>query len=222
MDLNIADQIGKKAAMDETVGKRVRKPAEVPSYTGSMEQIDAMFSSPSQLSERHEAFNAQQSLKNMRKNMETGNIGGGKMPSAIRESVINNPLMMTEGGEDDMQRFTGMLEKSLGGLHKSMGITEQLEQSDKAKNVERIIEDKQRTQTTQAGGVDYELIKMIVEAAVEKKIAEMKPMLTESTQRQQPGLSVMKISDKFLFLDNEDNVYECQMTYKGKNKKRKK
>jgi hypothetical protein len=35
------------------------------------------------------------------------------------------------------------------------------------------------------------------------------------------SLKVMKMSDKFLFLDSDNNIFECQMVYKGKNKSKK-
>ena len=34
------------------------------------------------------------------------------------------------------------------------------------------------------------------------------------------NLKAMKMSDKFLFLDDNNNIYECQMKYLGKNKKK--
>ena len=34
------------------------------------------------------------------------------------------------------------------------------------------------------------------------------------------NLKAMKMSDKLLFLDDNNNVYECQMKYVGKNKKK--
>jgi len=48
-------------------------------------------------------------------------------------------------------------------------------------------------------------------------------MLNESTGHGTPSLSVMNIrNDKFLFLDSDDNIFECQMVYKGKNKAKRK
>lgn len=222
MDLNTIDNIGKGNITENTNGRVVSR-NDIPQFTGSPEQLETMFSAPIQ-TEQVPAYDARGAMKVMQENISHGKVSGGqKMPSAIRDSIIQNPLMMNESTTDGMSAFTSRLEQSLSGIQKSMGILEQVENAEKERLNERLIETKTQTaSSTPSSGIDYELIKMIVENAVEKKFAEMKGTLNESATRQSPGLSLMKMSDKFLFLDSEDNVYECQMVYKGKNKKRSK
>ena len=71
--------------------------------------------------------------------------------------------------------------------------------------------------------IDYELIKTIVESAIDKRLSEIKTTLNESSVRQQtyvPSMKMMNFKDKFYFVDNDDNVFECEMKYKGKRKKK--
>lgn len=44
-------------------------------------------------------------------------------------------------------------------------------------------------------------------------------MLNENSTTQSNIKTVQFGTDKFLFLDSDDNVYECVMKYKGKRKK---
>jgi hypothetical protein len=86
-----------------------------------------------------------------------------------------------------------------------------------------IAENIQRTDVT----IDYGLIKSIVENAVKSMKNEIANELNESINRSnaqrynEASLKVMKMSDKFLFLDSDNNIFECQMVYKGKNKSKK-
>ena len=34
------------------------------------------------------------------------------------------------------------------------------------------------------------------------------------------SMKIMNFKDKFYFVDNDDNVFECEMKYKGKKKKK--
>ena len=49
-------------------------------------------------------------------------------------------------------------------------------------------------------------------------------LLTENHQAasNSNNLSIMSLKDKFYFVDNLDNVYECVMKYRGKNQKKQK
>ena len=72
-------------------------------------------------------------------------------------------------------------------------------------------------------GIDYDAIRQIVETAVRSLKDELRSELNESvvhSRQNDVSLKAMKMGSKFLFLDSDDNVYECQMVYKGKNKKK--
>lgn len=211
MDLSLIEDIGK--------GKQQPQHAEPAQPVGGVPYI--MEGQMAGNGDAGEFYNPRDAIKRLNENIKSGTTyGGSKMPSAIRESVLNNPLMMPTTS-DDMSAFTDRLGEKLGGIQKSMGILEQSEIRDRReRSVSKGTSDtvKESSSTT----VDYEIIKMIVENAVEKKLSEMTgKLLTESKGGSDNKLSVMSIGDKFLFLDSDNNVYECSLTFKGKNKARK-
>ena len=124
-----------------------------------------------------------------------------------------------------MDAFTAKL-AAVQGIQKTESIINQLDERDKEiENARKatIAENIQRTDVT----IDYGLIKSIVENAVKSMKNEIANELNESINRSnaqrynEASLKVMKMSDKFLFLDSDNNIFECQMVYKGKNKSKK-
>ena len=144
-------------------------------------------------------------------------LANSKLPDFIKESIVSNPLNVDPALVDSkMTQFTEQLGQKLG-LQKSVNILQQLEEIDEQKSQKTSL-----NEVTNNGGVDYGMIKMIVEKVIDEKFGDLSSVLNESLRHVSPGLSVMSIKDKFLYLDDQDNIYECQMVYKGKNKKRKK
>ena len=134
-----------------------------------------------------------------------------KLPTAIIESIKQNPL--TDISEDpQMDNFTRTLGESMG-IKQSANIIEKLEKT----NNNPIIETKTTNNT-----IDYSMIKMIVENVIDEKLQKIQEnkMLIENKNSQSNIKTVQFGTDKFLFLDSDDNVYECVMKYKGKRKKR--
>ena len=119
-----------------------------------------------------------------------------------------------------MNELTEKLAKGIPGIQKSMQILNDLEKKDAEKkelNEDRI------TRPTQQGAIDYNVIRTIIEEVVDEKLSKFAPMLTESHGSNCGALSVMNIrNNKFLFLDDNNNIFECQMVFKGKNKARRK
>ena len=162
----------------------------------------------------------------MNENITKRRIKDSNVPDAIKNSIIANPLMMNESTASEMDMFTETLGKkldSMDGIKRSMSILEQSERLDRSKTVDKMIQEApERRRTSSSGTIDYEIIKAIVESVIDKKLGTLQQTLNESVSRNEPGLSVMKLSNKFLFLDDDDNIYECEMKYRGKNKKSKK
>lgn len=134
-----------------------------------------------------------------------------KLPSAIIESIKQNPL--TDISEDpQMDNFTRTLGESMG-IKQSANIIEKLEKKDNNNNI---------TETKVVNSnVDYGMIKMIIENVIDEKLQKIQEnkMLNENSTTQSNIKTVQFGTDKFLFLDSDDNVYECVMKYKGKRKK---
>lgn len=164
-------------------------------------------------------YNAQDDLERMKNfKVDESKLAQSKIPDFIKSSIISNPLNVDPALVDSkMNAFTEQLSQKLPGIQKSMGILEQLSNLDEQKKKEQINET-----ISASGQIDYGMIKMIIENVIDEKLGNLTNALNESVQRNSPGLKVMSIKDKFLYLDDQDNVYECQMVYKGKNKRRKK
>ena len=161
-------------------------------------------------------YNAQDDLERMKSmKIDKTKLANSKLPDFIKESIVSNPLNVDPALVDSkMTQFTEQLGQKLG-LQKSVNILQQLEEIDEQKSQKTSL-----NEVTNNGGVDYGMIKMIVEKVIDEKFGDLSSVLNESLRHVSPGLSVMSIKDKFLYLDDQDNIYECQMVYKGKNKKR--
>lgn len=181
---------------------------------------DSAFMSPVNENTGTTVYNAQDDLERM-KNMkiDKSKLANSKLPDFIKESIVSNPLNVDPTLVDSkMTQFTEQLGQKLG-LQKSVSILQQLDEIDSQKaQTPTITEDVNKG----GGNIDYGMIKMIVENVINEKLSNLTNTLNESIQRSSPSLNVMSIKDKFLYLDDQDNIYECQMVYKGKNKRKKK
>lgn len=148
------------------------------------------------------------------------NVKNLKIPQAIISSVISNPLIETKIGGDDIDDFVEKNLKKNTNIELSNRITKKLEEKD------NMVQKSQQPQPQQQR-TDSQLTQMIVEAvdnAIDRKLNQIsgKINLNENKSRNIPSLKMIQETDgsKFLLLDSDDNVYECTLTYKGKNKKR--
>lgn len=197
--------LSKKMTRMESVSPQYSQP-QTPQYT---------FNDPRQ---ERKPYDAKEDLKRLQGGLPK-DLSNCKLPASIIESIMNNPLTNISV-DPQMDSFTETLGKNLG-IKQSASIMEQLDKIDNANN---IVETKtNKTETNNSGSIDYEIIKMIVENAIDKKIETLKQtvLLNENkTQQTSNNLKTMHLGDKFLFLDSDDNVYECVMQYKGKRKKK--
>ena len=171
-----------------------------------------------------ERYDAQKEMERLKEIQEHGgrgavNLEGRNIPQGIVESILNNPLDL-KPIDPRMDALEEKLKDNMPGIKAAANILERVEKQDKearAKIAESIIQ----PQPTNAS-VDYELIKTIIENTIDKKLSEMKTTLNESVERNQmyvPSMKMLNFKDKFYFVDNDDNVFECEMKYKGKRKK---
>lgn len=226
MDLNEVINIGENKSYDrESVEKRRVTNGNLQTFNGrniisgsDFDRLgDSAFLSPVNEGSTG-VYNAQDDLERMKSmKIDKTKLANSKLPDFIKESIVSNPLNVDPALVDSkMTQFTEQLGQKLG-LQKSVNILQQLEEIDEQKSQKTSL-----NEVTNNGGVDYGMIKMIVEKVIDEKFSDLTSVLNESLRHVSPGLSVMSIKDKFLYLDDQDNIYECQMVYKGKNKKRKK
>ena len=227
-------------ATSKTIDSSEMKPVSrqnIPTFTGSVESIDEMVYGgvssanlvPPQNTYDPSNYDPKAEMK-LYENAVPVNANTSRMPSAIRDSILKNPLFV-KPEDPKMDALTERIANKMGinvnnnqpvtGVGKATSIIDRLNEVDERKEMEKQLL-KATNSSSNVGGVDYSLIKTIVEGVVDNKINELKSaVLNESAGLSPaPNLKVMKFTDKFLFLDENDNIYECQMVFKGKKKKK--
>lgn len=192
------------------LSKKMTRMENVAPQTAQMQQPQYTFNNPK---EQIKPYNAKEDLKRLQSGLPK-DLSGCKLPQSIIESIVNNPL--TDLSADvQMDSFTETLGESLG-LQQSANIIEKLAEREK-----KVTENIQTVQTTTTN-VDYEMIKMIVENVIDNKLASLQQSLLNENRihNNLSSVKTMHFGEKFMFCDSDDNVYECEMKYKGKRKKK--
>lgn len=146
-----------------------------------------------------------------------------KIPKEIFESITQNPLCFNTmpSKNDPINILAEKASSKMSGITAATKIMEKVEGKDKITKKISNAESGMGNST-----IDYSLIKTIVENVVDNKLETFKNnILTEgkSNNSKSPNVSVMQLKENgsFLFLDSDNNIYECKLTYKGKNKAKK-
>lgn len=224
MDLKSKLNTAKNIAYETPVAERVVQRQSVSSFVGNSDALinnltEQVFGSKLiDDGSGNTPYDAKAEMKMIQAGIPQDKLQSSKLPSAIKEAIASNPLIVTTT-DPKMDAFTAKL-AAVQGVQKAANIMNQLDEEDKEKENARkaaLNESLQRTSVS----VDYNLIKSIVENAVKSLKDELSSELNESinhNRQNNTSLKAIKMGDKFLFLDSEDNIYECQMVYKGKNK----
>lgn len=179
--------------------------------------------------EEKKQYSAEAEMKLIKERASRSNNGynhNTKVPNRILESILNNPCELDANMYEDnnMTEFTKKLSQRIPGIKNVQDIQKKLEESDKQSQSTKIAEQKQIVNTNgNSTVIDYSLIKAIVESVINEKLGNLKETLLSegiSHNDELGNLKAMKMGNKFLFLDDNNNVYECQMKYIGKNKKK--
>ena len=147
------------------------------------------------------------------------NLEGRNIPRGILESILNNPLDL-KPIDPRMDALEEKLKDNMSGIKAAANILERVEKQDKEAK-DKLKEQLQPKQTI-SNNIDYELIKTLFENVIDKKLEDIKQTINESNSHQQtyiPSMKYLSFKDNFYFVDNDDNVFECIMKYKGKRKK---
>lgn len=157
-------------------------------------------------------------ITKMKENGATSNLHleGRGIPKSIVESIINNPLISEPPKDYKMEALTDRLSQS-SGIKKAIEIMKTTDEIDKSTINEKVVNQPSQQPISSGGGIDYEMIKLLIENAIDKKLNT----LNESKQGggYAPSMKYLSFKDKFYFVDNDDNVFECEMKYKGKRKR---
>ena len=147
-------------------------------------------------------------------------VKNSRMLSAIKEDLIKNPIDTTalntmkleSAGNGDAVTNNARLNKMLSGAKM---IEEKLENPGRSNPVRT-----QASVNTGGGvGIDYALIKTIVNECIENKLNEIaqKGLLNEGTTIKGIGLSNGKIK----LVDNKGNIFSAKLEYQGNTKDKK-
>ena len=229
MDINLVEDIGNNVKYDKTsVESRRVSPGSVPAFNNQSmlheEQIrkldDMVYGKPV---DDGKQYDAKKEMEKMTGALSSAQITKSGLPESIKRSIMAQPLTLSPIEDPNMTALEERLQRTMPGIQKSMKILSDLDQYDLEQKEKMVSETKPRNDNAATSTIDYSLIKTIVESVVDEKLNGMRQILNESTGNGTPSLSVMNIrNDKFLFLDSDDNIFECQMVYKGKNKAKRK
>jgi hypothetical protein len=169
-----------------------------------------------------------------------GQIGAAakKLPSSILESLVSNPIQNSNeiGGFSVLdnliprqapasQQMRAPINEGYGG-EKEMPTTEELLQRSRAlrggnvqvKPKQQIQEDYHpKKQTIPSGsGIDYEILKMIIEGCIDKKLSAMKKeILCESNSNVVNEDVILTVGTSIRFIAKNGNVYEGKVKKVG-------
>lgn len=148
-----------------------------------------------------------------------------KLPQAILESIISNPLDMPT---DLVDNSSDIMDEALN--NRTIDILNKLEARDKQSKVVQqpqqvYVQPVAETVDYNMGSdIDYKKIAQIVEAVVDKKMKQYHQVLlneSKTSGQNTPKVSFLRLGNTLTFMDDANNVYECKMVYKGKGKVKK-
>lgn len=184
--------------------------------------------------QKRKIYDPEEDLKEM-SSFDLSNISSSKMPNAILESIISNPLNMPTDAVESGKQINEMMDNTL--QNRTIDILDKLEARDRQGKINKQQYQQPQYQaqpqmdmrqilneTPQAQpAMDYRQLAQLIEAIIDKKFAQYsKTMLNEGRGQNGTTLSFVKLGDTFTFMDSANNVYECKMVYKGKGKVNKK
>ena len=167
-------------------------------------------------------YSAEEELERIKKRSnENVNIS-----NPILQEVFNNPYdmnvdMVLNDNNTQRKQLEEKLSKKYGnGLEEAKEIFKTLEEKDKQNAVLKQ-QNESMTSLNTSGGVDYSLIKNIIEKAIDERLEKIsnKISLNENAQRNKSKTGIIMLGENFTFVDNEGNMYKCgDMKYIGKMK----
>lgn len=209
-------QAGAKA-MPSVDNNRMASNPSMPFISESVDNLDNLVFGKPDETVNTGVYSPERELELIKSGYKGVQINKGRIASEILNEVINNPIDPTPLAVDTA---VDELAGRVAGIKKTNDILQKLEEVDKAKNEKKIMEQRQAMPRSSAGGIDYSLIKSIVESAIDEKLSKLNiSSLNESFSRTStPNLMMIRqTSDgKTLFIDSENNVYECKMVPTGK------
>lgn len=155
---------------------------------------------------RRSSYNPNAEMEMMR-NVGNMPIRNNRLPKGIIDSFTENPCTGLSS-DPVMDAFTANISES--------GASKKPRFSELVGNKKQTL-----TETTRPiqgnSGIDYEMLKMILEGVVKKYIDELKTtMLNESVQGgNKDNIQAITLGNNFRFVDKSGNIYVANLSYKG-------
>lgn len=176
--------------------------------------------------QKHKIYDAHEEMEQIKNGQFNVNKEvASKMPQAILESMLSNPLdMPTDHVEDNNELMNEALQ------NRTMDILDKLEardrqgkpgQQQKYQQQQTVYQQPINENYNQGNEIDYNVLAKLIESIFDKKIAQYKQVLLNESRnagQNSPKVSFIKLGDTFTFMDDSNSVYECKMVYKGKGK----
>lgn len=183
--------ISADAADDKRTGRITNKDggfAQMGSGQALMQETQSYMPSMDEYEEKDGAYDASASFAMK---------GKSKLPKEILESMTSNPI-----GQQNLNYTPSILDEMKGAKELQQQVKRQA------------IREQAMPQSQNASGVDYSLIKTIVEESVKKYASSLKKsMLTEGKDNGLNNVAAMKIGKTFSFIDSKGNLYEAQLKF---------
>lgn len=240
-----SDKLQKILAMSKNMDKKTTKVNQTPmrpmkqamslneqisSADKAISSIDQMYNAPYiPTKEEKEKWNTEKGRAELTEmadnNVFMQKLSQSKLPKAIVESMRQNPCNLDPtivnqvmGKENEFfkklnEAYAKEKEAPVSGVQAAMRITEQLETRDKQQNIE---DEAPSDDNDKISTLDTETLEAVISRVIDKKLADFSNL-------NGAALKTMALTQNgtFRFLDTEDNVYECQLKFIGKRKKKK-
>lgn len=240
-----SDKLQKILAMSKNMDKKTSKVNQAPmrpmkqamslneqisSADKAISNIDQMYNAPYiPTKEEKEKWNTEKGRAELTEmadnNVFMQKLNQSKLPKAIVESMRQNPCNLDPtivnqvmGKENEFfkklnEAYAKEKEAPVSGVQAAMRITEQLETRDKQQNIE---DETPSNEDNKISTLDTETLEAVISRVIDKKLANLSNIGGAA-------LKTMSLTQNgtFRFLDSEDNVYECQLKFIGKRKKKK-
>ena len=167
--------------------------------------------------QKHKLYDADEEMRQIKSGQFNVNKQvAAKMPQAILESILNNPLDMPT---DHVEGDGDIIDETL--QNRTMDILDKLEARDKQGKTgqQRQQPINENINYNQGSEIDYNVLAKLIEGIIDKKFAQYKQVLLNESRnsgQNAPKVSFIKLGDTFTFMDDSNSVYECKMVYKGK------
>ena len=167
------------------------------------------------LDESRKGWNPEDEMARIKNGISDELIEKSNLPEYLKESFRSNPAIDAEYADSVMNEMENKISERTGGFNAAKRIIESVEDKDRKNSKLRTLSEEARNQPTgiRSDVIDYSMIREIVEEAVKRNLSQ----LNESGGN---GMKTIKLKpgDKFIFLDDNHNVYEAEIKYKGKSK----